>query len=66
MDHSGPFLFSELLCGTPSSCSKVMGWVDGGGLQDFIVSPSPLLGLIGFELGWTQLGLGLGDLGTRA
>ena len=23
----------------------------GGGLQDFIVSPSPLLGLIGFELG---------------
>ena len=38
------------------------GWV--GGLQDFIVSPSPLLGLIGFGLGWTGFGLGFGDLGT--
>ena len=41
-----------------------MGGGGGGGLQDFIVSPSPLLGLIGFELGWTGLGLGLGGLGT--
>ena len=39
-------------------------WV--GGLQDFSVSPSPLLGFLGFELGWTGLGLGLGGLGTRA
>ena len=33
---------------------KSYGWesyLGGGGLQDFIVSPSPLLGLIGFELG---------------
>ena len=36
-----------------------------GGLQDFSVSPSPLLGLFGLELGWTGLGLGLGGLGTQ-
>ena len=36
-----------------------------GGLQDFNVSPSPLLGLFGLELGWNGLGLGLGGLGTR-
>ena len=34
-----------------------------GGLQDFSVSPSPLLGLFGLELGWTGLGLGLEDWG---
>ena len=56
MDHSETFLFSELFCGTPPSCLKVMGWVvgGGGGLQDFIVSPSPLLGLFGFI--WVGLG----------
>ena len=44
-----------------------MGWVGGGGggLQDFIVSPSPLWVNLGFELDWTGLGLGLGGLGTR-
>ena len=32
VDHSGPFLFSELFCGTPPSCLKVMGgWVVVGG-----------------------------------
>ena len=36
-----------------------------GGLQDFSVSPSPLLGLFGLELGWTGLGLGLEGLGTN-
>ena len=39
-----------------------------GGLQDFSVSPSPLLaplGPFGLELGWTGLGLGLGGLGTQ-
>ena len=36
----------------------------GGGLQDFIVSPSPLWVNLGFKLGWTGLGLGLGGLGT--
>ena len=41
------------------------GWVGGGGLQDFSVSPSPLRVYLGFELGWTELGLGLGGLGTR-
>ena len=41
---------------------KSWGW-GGGGLQDFSVSPSPLLGLSGLELGWTVLGLGLGGLG---
>ena len=45
---------------------KSYGWcVVVGGLQDFIVSPSPLLGLIGFELGCTGLGLGWGDWGLR-
>ena len=33
--------------------------------EDFSVSPSPLLGLLGLELGWTGLGLGLGGLGTK-
>ena len=36
-----------------------------GGLQDFSVSPSPLLGLFGLELVWTGLELGLGGLGTK-
>ena len=35
----------------------------GGGPQDYCVSPSPLLGLFGLELGWTGLGLGLGGIG---
>ena len=34
----------------------------GGGLQDFSISPSPLLVNLGFKLGWTGLGLGLGGL----
>ena len=25
LDHSGPFLFSEIFCGTPPSCLKVVG-----------------------------------------
>ena len=37
----------------------------GGGLQDFSVSPSPLWANLGFELGWTELGLGLGGLGIK-
>ena len=37
----------------------------GGGLQDFSVSPSPLLGLLGLKVVWTGLGLGLGGLGTK-
>ena len=68
MDHSGQFLLSELNCRTPPSCLKVGdGWVvGGGGLQDLVVRPSPLLGLFGLELGLSGLGLGLGGLGTRA
>ena len=69
LDHSGPFLFSKLFCGTPPSCLKVMGWVvvvgGGGGLQDFSVSPSPLWVNMDFELDWTGLRLGLRGLGTR-
>ena len=42
-----------------------MGVVGGGGLQDFSVSPSPLWALLGLELGWTGLGMGLGGLGTQ-
>ena len=40
----------------------------GGGLQDFSVSPSPLLAPLGpFRVGTglTGLGLGLGGLGTQ-
>ena len=37
----------------------------GGGPQDFGVSPSPLLGLLGLELGLTGMGLGLVVLGTK-
>ena len=40
------------------------GWVVGG-LQDFNVSPSPLWVNLGFKLGWTGLGLGLGGSGTK-
>ena len=67
MDHSGPFLFSELFCGTSPLCLKVIGWwvVVVGGLQDFSVSPSPLWVNLGFKLGWTGLGLGLEGLGTN-
>ena len=36
-----------------------------GGLQYFSVSPSPLLGLLGLELGWIRLGLGQGGFGTK-
>ena len=36
-----------------------------GSLQDFSVSPSPLLGSFGLELGWTGLGLGQGGFGTQ-
>ena len=65
MDHSETFLLPELFCGTPPSCLKVRGgwglWV--GGLQDFSVSP--LWVNLGFKLGWTGLGLGLGGLGTQ-
>ena len=44
---------------------KNYGVVGGGGLQDFIVSPSPLWVNLDFELGWTGLKLNLGGLGTR-
>ena len=37
----------------------------GGGLQHFSVSPSPLWTNLGFELGLTGLGLGLGGLSTK-
>ena len=39
-------------------------WGVGGGPQDFSVSPSPLLGLFGLELGWTGLGLGTNGFGV--
>ena len=52
---------------------KIYGlWWWVGGLQDFNVSPSPLLGLLGMELGWDWVwgdwrlrgwGLGLDNFG---
>ena len=51
------FLLIEFCCGTPPSCLKVMGWwwwvVVVGGLEQFSVSPDPLV------LGLGQKGLGL-------
>ena len=47
VNHSEAFLLSELFCGTPPSCLKVVG-DGGGGLQDFSVSPSPLWVNLGF------------------
>ena len=37
----------------------------GGGPHDFSVSPSPLSTNLGFELGCTGLGFGLGVFGTK-
>ena len=39
--------------------------VGGVGLEDFSVNPSPLGLNLGFELGLTGLGLGLGSFGTK-
>ena len=71
MDHSGPFLFSELFCGTPPSCLKVMGgWVVVVVVAYRILVSAPVpFGLIwvGIRLDWvgTGLGLGLKGLGTN-
>ena len=79
MDHSGPFLFSELFCGTPPSCLKVRGGVGASvyvvGASVYVVAhkilvsaPVPFWVYWGWNwvgLGWTGLGLGLGGLGTK-
>ena len=39
--------------------------VGGVSLEDFSVNPSPLVLNLGFELGLTGLGLGLGGFGTK-
>ena len=53
--HSGPFLFSELFCGTPPSCLKVMGgwWVGCGWVVGW---PAP----VPFGLIWVSNWVGLG------
>ena len=38
--------------------------VDKDKPKDFSVSPSPLGTNLGFEVGWAELGQGLGGLGT--
>ena len=55
-DLSETFLLIMFVCGTPHSCSKVRGWVGGGGggLKHFSVSQRP----IGF--GFRAKGLGPG------
>ena len=69
VDHSGPFLFSELFCGTPPSCLKVRGgWVVVVAYRILLSAPVPF-GLIWVSnwvgLGWDWGLMGLG-LGTRA
>jgi len=77
VDHSGPFLFSELFCGTPPSCLKVVGWWWWWwwvvAYRILVSAPVPF-GLIwvsnwvglGWDWVWRDWGLmGLG-LGTRA
>ena len=58
MDHSGPFLFSELFCGTPPSCLKVGGGGGGWWVAYRILVSAPVpLGLIGVVtgLGWVLI-----------
>ena len=71
MDHSGPFLFSELFCGTAPSCLKVMGGVGGVVAPKIIASApvpfGPLLGpfRVGTGLDWVGIGSGgIGDSGV--
>ena len=78
-DHSEPFLFFEFFSGTPPSCLKVTGGVGASvyvvGASVYVVAPKiivsapvpfwPFWALLGLELGWTGLGLGLGGLGTQ-
>ena len=42
----------------------MVGWW-GGGLHDFSLSHSHLGTYLGFELGWTGLGWGLGGMGNK-
>ena len=44
----------------------VVGWVAPKIIESAPVPFGPLWALLGLELGWTGLGLGLGGLGTRA
>ena len=70
MDHSGPFLFSELFCGTPPSCLKV---IRGVGLVGWVVAPKiiasapvpfgPLLGPFRAGTGLDWVGIGSGGIG---
>ena len=57
MDHSGPFLFSELFCGTPPLCFKVIGGV-GGWLPRFLSQPQSPFGPIGVGNGLDWVGIG--------
>ena len=56
------FLLIVFCCGTPPSCLKVRGWwwwwVVGGGLEQFSVSPRPLV----FGIGTKGLGPGLDNM----
>ena len=75
VDHSGPFLFSELFCGTPPSCLKVRGGLGGWVVAYRILVSAPVpFGLIwvsnwvGLDWDWGLRGWGLVGLGlgTRA
>ena len=54
---------ASVYVGSQSSCAEPVSMC--GSPQGFSVSPSPLLALLGLELGWIGLGLGLGGLGTQ-
>ena len=68
MDHSGPFLFSELFCGTAPSCLKVMvgvGWGGGGGWWPprLLRQPQSPLGPFRAGTGLDWVGIGSGGIG---
>ena len=66
-DHSVPFLFSELFCGTPPSCLKVVvgGWWVVVAYRILVSAPVPFWA----NWGWNWVGLGWdwvwGDWGLK-
>ena len=63
MDYSGPFLFSEIFCGTPPSCLKVMGWVVA--YRILLSAPGPFGTKLGFSTNWDLVQICPGGFRTK-